>query len=69
MIIIEQMADGRTFTYSDNRKWIRQLETGNEYESAIDCVEYTYEETGRDIDTVEIDDSEALEILLGVRND
>lgn len=65
MIVVEQLSNGRTLTYSDANKWIRQIETGKEYESAIDYVPHTYEETDREIESPEVDDSEALEILLG----
>ena len=36
---------------SDNNKYIRQVETGKEYESAGDVIpcRYTYEETDKDI--------------------
>lgn len=36
---------------SDNKKYIRQVETGREYVTAVDVIpcRYTYEETERDI--------------------
>jgi hypothetical protein len=39
---------------SDNNKYIRQVETGIEYASAVDEIpcRYTYEETDRDIEEV-----------------
>lgn len=43
-------------TYSDENKIIRQIETGNEYDEAIDVgdengnIKYTYEETDKDIE-------------------
>ena len=43
-------------TYSDNNKYIRQIETGDEYDEAIDIgdengnIKYTYEETDKDIE-------------------
>ena len=43
-------------TYSDQNKIIRQIETGNEYDEAIDVgdengdIKYTYEETEKDIE-------------------
>lgn len=46
-------------TYSDENKIIRQIETGNEYEEAIDVadengnIRYTYEETDKDIEREE----------------
>lgn len=65
MIITEQLDERRTFTYSDKNKWIRQLETGNLYESAVDYVPHTYEETDISIQLPESDPEEILEILLG----
>ena len=47
-------------TYSDENKIIRQIETGNEYDEAIDVadengnIKYTYEETDKDIEIEEI---------------
>lgn len=40
---------------SDNNKYIRQVETGIEYASAVDEIpcRFTYEETDRDIEEVE----------------
>jgi len=46
-------------TYSDENKVIRQIETGNEYDEAIDVADengkiaYTYEETEKDIEREE----------------
>ena len=46
-------------TYSDANKIIRQIETGNEYDEAIDVadengnIKYTYEETEKDIEREE----------------
>ena len=46
-------------TYSDENKVIRQIETGIEYEEAIDVadengnIRYTYEETDKDIEREE----------------
>lgn len=46
-------------TYSDRNKIIRQIETGIEYDEAIDVgdengnIKYTYEETDKDIEIVE----------------
>lgn len=41
---------------SDNNKYIRQVETGKEYESAVDVIpcRYTYEETEKDIPEREV---------------
>lgn len=49
-------------TYSDENKVIRQIETGNEYDEAIDVADengnlkYTYEETEKDIKKEEEND-------------
>jgi hypothetical protein len=46
-------------TYSDENKVIRQIETGIEYEEAIDVADengniaFTYEETNKDIEIAE----------------
>lgn len=46
-------------TYSDENKYIRQIETGIEYDEAIDVgdengnIKYTYEETDKDIEREE----------------
>lgn len=46
-------------TYSDSNKYIKQLETGNEYAEAIDVadengnIRYTYEETDKEIEIEE----------------
>lgn len=50
MIIIKEIDDHRTYIYSDKNKWIRQIETGNEYETVIDYIPHTYEELDRDIE-------------------
>ena len=40
-------------TYSDNNKYIRQNETGNEYVEAIDIPgKYTYTETEKEIENI-----------------
>ena len=43
---------------SDAGKYIRQVETGREYASAVDVVpcKYTYEETEREIEEKEVGD-------------
>lgn len=51
-------------TYSDENKIIRQVETGNEYDEAIDVgdengnIKYTYEETDKDIERSETNEIE-----------
>lgn len=51
MIITEQLEHNRELRYSDKNVYIKQLETGLEYESAVDVTpcKYTYEETDRKI--------------------
>lgn len=53
-IIAEIVTKGRRVLVkhqSDSNKYIRQVETGTEYVSAVDVIpcRYTYEETERDI--------------------
>lgn len=47
MIITKTLADGRILHYSDAGMMIRQIETGNLYEDAVDVqpLRYSYEET------------------------
>jgi hypothetical protein len=63
-------------TYSDENKYIKQVETGTEYIDAIDeadenrNIRYTYEETDRDIETEEVSTeielkAQAYDILVG----
>lgn len=66
MIVVKQLDERRTYTYSDHNKWIRQIDTGHLYESAVDYIPHTYEETDMDIDNGEVDDAEALCIIMGV---
>ena len=50
MLIIENLESGLVHTYSDQHKYIRQLDSGNLYEDAIDLPGlHTYEETDIDI--------------------
>lgn len=56
MIQFELIEDGKRIRhYSDNAVMIRQVETGNLYEDAVDTVpcRYTYEETEEPIPTEE----------------
>jgi len=57
--------EGRTYsnlirTYSDNNKMILQVETGDEYEDAVDIypTQFTYTETDKDIPQYEDDENE-----------
>lgn len=68
-MIQTEMIGERILHYSDQNMKIRQVETGKLYEDAIDVMpcQYTYEETDIPIpiEDEEIDDSEALNIILG----
>lgn len=68
-MIQTEMIGERILHYSDQGMKIRQIETGKLYEDAIDVMpcQYTYEETDIPIPTEdeEIDDNEALNIILG----
>lgn len=68
-MIQAEMIGERILHYSDQNMKIRQIETGKLYEDAIDVMpcQYTYEETDIPIpiEDEEIDDSEALNIILG----
>ena len=68
-MIQTEMIGERILHYSDQNMKIRQIETGKLYEDAIDVMPcpYTYEETDIPIpvDEEEIDDNEALNIILG----
>ena len=68
-MIQTEMIGERILHYSDRSMKIRQVETGRLYEDAIDMMpcKYTYEETDIPIpvDDEEIDDNEALNIILG----
>lgn len=70
MIIEERTDDGRIRHYSDSGVKIRQVETGNVYEDAVDNVAglYSYEETDMPIDeyVTDADKAEAYDILMGV---
>lgn len=70
MIIAESLTiDGRELVrhYSDAGMKIHQLETGINYDDAIDVVpcRYTYEETDILVESEPIEDSEALAIITG----
>lgn len=57
MIIVELVDEGtRERRYSDNNVKLRQIETGNIYEDAVDVIpcRYTYEETDIPIEPIEI---------------
>lgn len=53
----EVTINGKTLmhTYSDQKKYIKQVETGYEYNEAYDVIplRYTYIETDKDIETEE----------------
>ena len=66
MIQTEMIGD-RIHTYSDAGMKIRQEQTGIIYEDAMDVPEmgYTYTEADEPVSAEDIDDTEALNILLG----
>ncbi len=67
MIISENLSDGTIRHYSD-MFYIRQVETGNEYEEAIDVspCPYIYEETDKPLpNEPQITPEEALSIITG----
>ena len=57
MIIIENINDALIKHYSDKNVYIKQIETGVEYASAIDVIpcRYTYEETDKEIPSVDFE--------------
>lgn len=59
MIIVENINEKLIKHYSDKNVYIRQVETGIEYSSAVDVVpcRYTYEETDREIEISNFEDS------------
>lgn len=64
----EYIRDGSLiYQYSDSGKTLLQIETGVEYDEAIDVVpcKYTYEETNNDVDitATELDYRNALETM------
>lgn len=70
MIQIEYVEDGKRIRhYSDQLLKIKQIETNKLYNDAVDVIPciYTYEETNIPIEYYEeeIDDSEALQIIIG----
>lgn len=57
MIIVELVEEGtRERRYSDKNVKLRQIETGNIYEDAVDVIpcRYTYEETYIPIEPIEL---------------
>ena len=66
-MIQTEVAEGRIKHYSDMGVMIRQIETGNLYEDAVDyipCI-YSYEETDEPIEDAEISNDEAMRIIIG----
>ena len=70
-MIIEQMInEHRIKHYSNNNMKIRQIETNNLYDSAVDnypCI-YTYEETEVPIEDSEISAEETINLIFGGDN-
>lgn len=68
MIITEYIeTENRERRYSDLNMKIRQIETGNLYEDAVDVIPcpYTYEETDIPIEGNELSAQDALDIIFG----
>lgn len=68
MIIVEYIeTENRERRYSDLNMKIRQVETGNLYEDAVDIIPclYTYEETDIPIEGNELEPQDALDIIFG----
>jgi hypothetical protein len=64
MIIVELVDEGtRERRYSDKNVKLRQIETGNIYEDAVDVIpcRYTYEETDIPIEPIEIPEEDNYE--------
>ena len=70
MIIVENISEKRERRYSDEGFKIRQIETGNVYEDAVDIVPcpYTYEETDELINSEPMDPQAALDMIFGGEN-
>ena len=71
MIVVEFIAtENRERRYSDLNVKIRQIETGNVYEDAVDIIPcpYTYEETNIPIETPLLDPQDALNTIFGDEN-
>jgi hypothetical protein len=68
MIIVEYIeTENREHRYSDLNMKIRQIETGNLYEDAVDVIPcpYTYEETDIPVEGNELSAQDALDIIFG----
>lgn len=67
MIVSEQINESLVRHYSDIGVMIKQVETGNLYNDAVDVqpCRYTYEETDTPIPDVELSAEEALKIIVG----
>ena len=68
MIITEYIeTENRERRYSDLNMKIRQIETGNLYDDAVDVIPcpYTYEETDIPIEGNELSAQDALDIIFG----
>lgn len=69
-ILEEQVSENCVRHWSNLYVKIRQIETGVLYDDAVDVIpcRFTYEETDEPIGDDDIDDSEALNIILGGRS-
>lgn len=67
MIKTETLPNNRIRHYSDSGMMMRQVETGILYADAVDTLplKYSYEETDQPVPDEDVDDTEAIGILLG----
>ena len=68
MILSELLQEGMVIRHwSDRNVMLRQVETGELYEDAVDVIpcRFTYEETEIEIPDTELDAEEALAIITG----
>ena len=67
MVQVEQISEMCVRHYSDAGYKLRQIETGNIYNDAVDVIPcaYTYEETDEPVPDEEITPEEALAIIVG----
>lgn len=66
-VLVEQVSEMCVRHYSDQGFKLRQVETGELFDDAIDVIpcQFTYVETTEPAEEPEIDDAEALRIITG----
>ena len=66
-VLVEQVSEMCVRHYSDQGFKLRQVETGELFDDAIDVIpcQFTYVETSEPAEKPEIDDAEALRIITG----